>query len=94
MNYDQQKADFLDSLQPDDFRNGGSFNQAEIIFDELNRAFFQAVINQKNPEEFIAKALRHLFRENSPAIAKAISLANAYARQEAEKNSENFGEGK
>lgn len=93
-NYDQQKADFLDSLQPDDLRNGGSFNQAEIIFDELNHAFFQATINQKNPEEFITKALRHLFRENSPAIEKAIKLANTYVRQEAEKNSENVGEGK
>lgn len=83
-NYEQQKADFLDSLQPDDFRNGGSFNQAEIIFDELNHAFFQAIINQKNPEEFIAKALRHLFRENSPVIAKAISLANAYVAMKSE----------
>ena len=78
INYKQQKADFLDGLQPDDLRNGGSFNQAEIIFDELNHAFLQATINQKNPQEFIAKALNHLFRENSPAIAKAISLANAY----------------
>jgi hypothetical protein len=78
INYEQQKADFLDSLQPDDLRNGGSFNQAEIIFDELNNAFLQATINQKNPQEFIAKALNHLFRENSPAIAKAISLANSY----------------
>jgi hypothetical protein len=90
MNYEQQKADFLDSLQPDDLRNGGSFNCAEIIFDELNSAYFQAVINQKNPQEFISKALSHLFRENSPAIAKAISLANAYvAMQSAKKISNN-----
>lgn len=85
MNYKQQKADFLDSLQPDDFRNGGSFNQLEMIFDELNEAFLQATINKKNPEEFIAKALRHLFRENSSAIAKAIDLANSYVLHKTKK---------
>jgi hypothetical protein len=85
MNYKQQKADFLDSLQPDDFRNGGSFNQLEMIFDELNDAFLQATINKKNPEEFITKALRHLFRENSLAIIKAIDLANSYVLHKTKK---------
>ncbi len=77
-NYQQQKTDFLDNLQPDDFRNGGSFNQAETIIDELNKALHRAALNQENPEEFIKKAVTHLFRENSPAVAKAISLSRSY----------------
>jgi hypothetical protein len=77
-NYQQQKTDFLDSLQPDDFRNGGSFNQAEIIIDQLYEALHRAVLNQENPKEFIKKAVTHLFRENSPAVAKAISLSEMY----------------
>ena len=77
-NYQQQKMDFLDSLEPNDFRNGGSFNQAEIIIDELNNALHHAVSNQENPEEFMHKALTNLFRENSPAIAKATDLFGVY----------------
>ncbi len=76
--YIQQKKEFLDSLQPDDFRNGGSFNQAEMIIEELHKALHQAVLNHKNPQEFITKAVSHLFRENSPAVEKAISLSNLY----------------
>lgn len=76
--YKNQKADFLDNLQPNDFRNGGSFNQAEIIIDELNKALHKAVLKEENAEEFITKALAHLFRTNSPAIPKAISLSRSY----------------
>jgi hypothetical protein len=72
--YRQQKMEFLDSLQPDDFRNGGSFNQAEIIIDEL----IEAAITKQNPQEFMAKALSHLFRENSAAVKKAIEFAEIY----------------
>ncbi len=76
--YQQQKMAFLDSLQPDDFRNGGSFNQAEIIIDDLNKALCRAVIKQENAQDFIAKAAKNLFREGSPAVERAINLANFY----------------
>ena len=76
--YKQQKMAFLDSLEPNDFRNGGSFNQAEIIIDNLHKALHRAILNQENPEKFIHKALTNLFRENSPAIIKANSLAKIY----------------
>lgn len=76
--YQQQKMDFLDNLQPDDFRNGGSFNQAETIIDELNKATYRAAINKENPAEFIKKAVTHLFREDSPAATRAINLSNVY----------------
>jgi len=76
--YQQQKMDFLDSLQPDDFRNGGSFNQASDIIEQLNKALHRAALNKENPVEFITKAVTHLFRENSPAVAKAINLAQIY----------------
>ncbi len=89
MNYEKQKADFLDSLQPDDFRNGDSFNQLEMIFDQLNAAFLQATIDKKNPQEFISKALKHLFRENSSAVAKALDLANFYVLCETKKMASN-----
>jgi len=79
-NYKNQKADFLDQLQPDDFRNGGSFNQAEIIIDQLHQALYQAALNQEDTQEFITKALTHLFRENSPAVEKAIKLSDAYLK--------------
>ena len=79
-NYQKQKMDFLDNLQPNDFRNAGSFNQAEIIIDELNKALYRATINKENSAEFIKKAATHLFREDSPAIAKIINLANTYLK--------------
>lgn len=77
-NYQRQKTDFLDNLHPNDFRNGGSFNQAEIIIDQLNKSLLRAAIDQENPEEFIRKAVTHLFREGSPAVEKAINLAGVY----------------
>jgi len=79
-NYHQQKKDFLDSLQPDDLRNGESFNQLEKIIDSINQACLKAVINQENSNEFITKALKNLFRENSPAIEKATELAETYLK--------------
>ena len=80
INYAQQKADFLDSLQPDDFRNGGSFNQAEIIIDQLNKEIHRAVISKESYEEFVKKAVTHLFRDGSSAVTRAINLAHAYAQ--------------
>ena len=77
-NYQKQRADFLDNLLPDDFRNPGSFNQAGIIIDQLNKSFHRALLKEKNPQEFIKKAVTHLFREKSLAVEKAISLSNAY----------------
>ncbi len=78
VNYQRQKMEFLDNLQPDDFRNGGSFNQANDIIERLNKALYRAALNQENAAEFITKAMTHLFRENSPAVAKAINLAQVY----------------
>ncbi len=80
-NYQQQKINFLDNLRPDDFRNGGSFNQAEFIIDELNKALYRAVLNKENPTEFITKAVTNLFRENSLAVAQAIKLAQLYLKE-------------
>ncbi len=76
--FQKQKNDFLDSLQPDDFRNGASFNSAEEIIDQLHQALLKHAKNHDNYQEFIAKALANLFRENSPAKAKALDLANLY----------------
>jgi hypothetical protein len=78
--YQQQKMDFLDNLQPDDLRNGESFNQMGAILDNINEAFYNAKINNKNPEEFINKSLTNLFRENSQAIASAKNLAQIYSQ--------------
>ncbi len=72
--YQQQKREFLDSLSPDDFRNAATFNQAEIIIDQINKS----VIGKKNPDEFIKKAITHLFREGSPAVDKAVNLYKTY----------------
>lgn len=77
-NYKQQKMDFLDSLQPDDFRNAASFNQADIIIDEINKALCLAVAKKEDPLEFITKAAKTLFRENSPAIVQLIKLSQFY----------------
>ena len=77
-NYAQQKANFLDNLQPDDFRNGGSFNQAEFIIDELNKALHKVVCNGGNADEFIKKAVGNLFREGSAAAGQAAALAKVY----------------
>lgn len=76
--YRQQKMAFLDSLQPNDFRNGGSFNQAEIIIDQLNQSLYRALLNQEDPTDFIKKAVSHLFRQDSPAVEQAINLSNSY----------------
>ena len=76
--YQQKKSEFLDNLQPDDFRNGSSFNQAEIIIDQLNSALYNATLQQKNSTDFITKAVTHLFRQNSEAVPKAIELAQLY----------------
>ncbi len=76
--YKRQKIDFLDSLQPDDFRNGESFNQAEFIIDKINENAFRTALNKKDPQEFVLKALTHLFREDSEVVKKAVNLANIY----------------
>lgn len=78
--YQEQKMDFLDSLQPYELRNGESFNQLEMIIDNINQAFYRAFLNKENHEEFIKKAFTNLFREESPAIEKAIDLAKFYLK--------------
>ena len=78
--FHQAKSDFLDSLQPDDFRNGASFNQAEQIIDQLHKALLQHAKNHDDYEEFITKALANLFRENSAAKSKALDLAHLYLK--------------
>lgn len=79
-NYQQQKMNFLDNLHPDDLRNGESFNQLEMIIDNINQALCDHIINKKNPTEFIYKSLNNLFREDSPARALAVNLANVYLK--------------
>lgn len=79
-NYTKQKMAFLDNLQPDDFRNGGSFNDASGIIEQINKAYYKSFINDEGFEEFLKKALGNLFRENSDAINKAINLANSYLK--------------
>ncbi len=76
--YQQQKTNFLDSLQPDDFRNASSFNHSEIVVEKMNEALHRAVIKNENTEDFITKAASNIFRENSSAIAGLISLSLKY----------------
>ena len=82
--YQQLKTDFLDNLLPDDFRNGGSFNQADMIIEQLNKALHNAVVRGENGEEYIKKAVTHLFREGSEAVEKAIELSRIYLEMKAE----------
>ncbi len=79
-NYHQEKMNFLDSVEPNDLRNGESFNQLDSIIENLNKAFYQHFKEDKNHQEFIQKATANLFRENSPAISKAISLSEVYLK--------------
>lgn len=81
MSYKQIKSNFLDNLQPDDFRNGGSFNQAEIIIDSLSEALKRAVASKEDPQKFIQKAVSNLFRDGSLAQQKAAELLNIYLNE-------------
>ena len=78
--YQKHKMIFLDNLQPDDLRNGESFNQAEEIIDNINQALHVAILSKKDRREFINKALSNFFRENSPAQQKARDLADIYLK--------------
>ena len=80
-NYYSQKMQFLDSLEPNDLRNGESFNLVEQIIDNLNAAFHQHFLEKKDHQEFIRKAMENLFREDSVAIKKAIDLADVYLQE-------------
>ncbi len=77
-NYQNEKVSFLDDLHPNDFRNGASFNQAELIVETLNKAMYSSFLKKENPEEFIKKAALNLFRQDSPAIAKLMKLSRCY----------------
>lgn len=87
--YHQQKIDFLDTLQPDDLRNGESFNQAENIIDNINEALYRAVLKGENAEQFITKATENFFRENSQAQKKSIDLAYTYLKIKLETTNKN-----
>ncbi len=76
--FHEERSAFLDSLQPDDFRNGASFNSSAEIIDQLNNAFLQRAKNCQDQDEFMQKALDHLFRDNSSAKEKAFNLAKSY----------------
>jgi hypothetical protein len=76
--YRQQKVNFLDNLQPDDFRNAGSFNQAEEIIDHLNQTMQRNASSKEQHKEFIKKAATNLFRENSPMVEKLVNLSQFY----------------
>ena len=52
----------------------------KMIIDNINQAFYRAFLNKENHEEFIKKAFTNLFREESPAIEKAIDLAEFYLK--------------
>jgi hypothetical protein len=78
--YHKQKMDFLDNLQPDDFRNPSNFNQAETIIDNINKAYYKSIINKSNAQDFIEKAVNNLFRENSAIAKKAIKLSTLIDR--------------
>lgn len=79
-NNQQQKMDFLDRLEPDDLRNGENFNQIDKIIEHISQSLLQAIANKENPDEFINKAVKNLFRENSPALEKATRLLKNYAK--------------
>ncbi len=83
-NYKQQKMDFLDSLEPDDFRNGENFNLAEKIINQINEAYYKKSLNGEDALEFINKAFLNLFRENSKAIIRAIEVSNYYVKIKSE----------
>ena len=80
MTYQKRKADFLDFLQPHEFRNGESFNQLGTIIDKINEAFYQNTLNGKNAEELLNKSISSLFRENSPSAKDAKELAMFYLK--------------
>ncbi|MFT6259259.1 MAG: hypothetical protein ACJA0S_001247 [Rickettsiales bacterium] len=79
--YQQQKADFLDNLSPDDLINGENFNLVEEIIERINQAYFQHYLRQDNHQEFIQKAFGNLFRQNSLITIKAINLAEIYLEE-------------
>jgi CO dehydrogenase/acetyl-CoA synthase beta subunit len=69
-NLSRKKFTFLDSLKPDDFRNASSFNQADEIIDEI----FKAAVKKVDRTDFVTKAAKNLFRENSPAVDQLVKL--------------------
>lgn len=71
----------LDSLEPNDLRNGESFNHAEMILDNINQSYYQHFQDNKNPQDFITKSMEKLFRQDSPMITKAIVLAELYLQE-------------
>lgn len=72
-----KKFAFLDSLKPDDFRNASSFNQADEIIDQI----FKAAMKKEDPTEFIVKAAKNLFRENSPVVDEFVDQFAELIRQ-------------
>lgn len=76
MKYQKHKFTFLDSLQPDDFRNAGSFNVADEIIEEI----FEASLKKENRDDFICKAATHLFREGSDKVLGLVNLAKIYEK--------------
>lgn len=70
MDHQKQKAEFLDSLQPDDLRNPASFNLITEIIEEI----FSAAKHKNDPQEFVVKAASNLFRERSEMVEKMVKL--------------------
>jgi hypothetical protein len=54
--------------------------QIKLQLLQLNEALYQAVINKKDPEKFIKKAIANLFREDSSVTIKAINLSSSYLK--------------
>ncbi|MFT6332398.1 MAG: hypothetical protein ACJAW3_000733 [Lentimonas sp.] len=77
--YRKKRNEFLDEVLPDDLINGENFNQLGEIIDKINASYMNHKINQTNSDEFIKKATKSLFREDSSAIKKLINLVNIFA---------------
>jgi hypothetical protein len=70
----------LDNLQPDDFINGGNFNQAEVIIDQVCKALLGAVVKGQDADEFIQKAVANFLRDDSVALSKVTNLFQVYLK--------------
>ena len=48
------------------------------IINKIHKSLHQAILNNKDPEEYIEKSFSNLFRENSDALQKAKVLSKLY----------------
>ena len=79
-NFEQEKSDFLDRLQPCDLRNSDSFNQAGEIIDKINESCKRKSLNQIETEKFIQKAAANFLREDSALLKEFTNLSKIYLK--------------